>query len=114
MAKYRITLQPANWKPEVVKEVIAFNAKNAEDLILTYNKGCTVVKTVRVPATSNSTEQDLKDMVEVMNAAIRDGAEEIYLQQRKAFEETVKSLKGHMNAVYWAKTKSLIPEMPIM
>ena len=114
MAKYRVTLQPANiWANEVVREVIALNAKNAEDIVLTFNKDKTVVKSVRVGGEA-STETVLKDITELMDSAIMSGNEDIYEQQRKAFEETVNSLKDNMNVVAWQKAEKLIPRMPIM
>lgn len=115
MAKYRVHLQPANiWKDEIVKEVIGLNAKNAEEIALIYNKGCSIVKSIRVGKDSHITEDDLKDSVELMHCAIREGNEDVYVQQKKAFEATVASLKSHMNAVAWQKTAPLIPEIPVM
>lgn len=114
MAKYRITLQPKNiWDNEITKDYIGVNRENAEAIALIYNKGASVVKAIRIGG-DQSTEKDLNDMVELMNSAIREGNEEIYEQQKNAFEQTVKALQGKMNAVAWAKTKGLIPECPIM
>ena len=115
MAKYHVENQHKNvWDKSITKDIIALNAEVAREIVTTFHKDAFVTKCVRVGMDSNSTEQDLKGMIEVANCAIRDGAEEIYERQRVAFEETVKNLKSYSNAVVWGITKNHIPEFPVM
>jgi hypothetical protein len=111
MAKYKVTLLPQNvWEDEIVKDIIALDAKNAMEIAEIFNKNCIAIK-AQIKGSGESTLKTLNGIKKEIQKATETKNDELIERHTKAFQNTVESLKRHMNAVAWSKAKKRIPKL---
>lgn len=112
MTKYKVILVNKDIsKPNKSVEVKGISTDNAMKIAEAFNKGYDALKAIRIK-TKKSIKQELNESVELMWDAISAHNEEIFLEQKEAFKDTVESIRKQMNAYEWSMTKKFIPEIP--